>query len=128
MPFEIFLGEKELARMANVAYIFPGQGVQKPGMTLGLYETIPAARDVIDAAKDIIGENLVSLMFDDPQGEMDKTENAQPLILLASLAILVGYLDHYPQLHSRLPGLAFGHSLGELTALVAAGVLSFDDA
>jgi len=127
MPVEIFSAEKELSRMAKVAYVFPGQGAQTVEMVRDLYDNISASREVIDAAKDIIGEDLVNLMFDDPTGELNKTKNAQPLILIASLAILVGYLDHYPTLRKILPRLVFGHSLGELIALVVAGVLSFED-
>ncbi|OGK24119.1 hypothetical protein A3C25_05410 [Candidatus Roizmanbacteria bacterium RIFCSPHIGHO2_02_FULL_38_11] len=128
MPVEIFSGDEELARIANVAYVFPGQGSQIPMMALDLYENIPAAREVIEEAEGVIGRNLVSLMLCGQEEELSRTENAQPLILIASLANLVGYFDRYPPLRKRLPAVAFGHSLGELTALVIAGVLSYKDA
>ncbi len=127
MPIEIFSGEKELPHMAHVAYVFPGQGSQAVGMMRDLYDNIAASREVIDTAKGIVGEDLVNLMFDDPNGELNNTENAQPLIVVASIANLVGYFTLNPSLRTRLPLLAFGHSLGELTALVAAGVVSFED-
>ena len=113
--------------MTHVTYVFPGQGSQKVGMAKDLFDTVPASKAVIDEAKNIIGEGPVNLMFDDPNGKLDKTENAQPLIFIASMASLIGYLAHNPLLRETLPLLVFGHSLGELTALVVGGVLSFED-
>lgn len=128
MPIEIFSGETELLRMTHVAYVFPGQGSQFVGMARDLYEEIPKSKAVIDTAKEIIGESFIRLMFDGPKDELDKTENAQPLIFTASVACLVGYLSQNPHLRGQLPALFFGHSVGELAALFASGVLSFEDA
>jgi len=128
MPIEIFLRKPELSRMTNVAYVFPGQGSQLVGMTRDLYKAIPASKSVIDTAAEILGGDLIQLMFDGPKDKLDQTENTQPLILTASVACLVGYLSENPQLRKQLPTFSFGHSAGELTALVASGVLTFEEA
>jgi [acyl-carrier-protein] S-malonyltransferase len=107
----------------TLALIFPGQGSQYVGMGRALAEAEPRAARVLEQANDILGFDLARLMRDGPEDELTETKNAQPAILahsVASLAVAEG----------RLGSAAFaaGHSLGEFSAHVAAGTLSFEDA
>jgi [acyl-carrier-protein] S-malonyltransferase len=103
------------------AWLFPGQGTQKVGMGRSLYDTSPAARAVFDAADDALGEPFSRLIFEGPNDDLVKTANAQPAILTASMAALAALREAHPQLPE--PEYAAGHSLGEYSALVAAGAL-----
>ncbi len=111
----------------KTAYIFPGQGAQYVGMGRSLYETYEAARDVLDRADELLGYKLTELMFEGPKEELDKTDKCQPAILAHSAAALAAARA---ALGERLPpaDAAAGLSLGEYTALMAAGVLQLDDA
>jgi [acyl-carrier-protein] S-malonyltransferase len=114
---------------AGIAFVFPGQGSQYVGMGKQLYESFPAARQVFDRADDVLGFSLSNLCFEGPAEELDDTINAQPAILTVSIACLES-LKQYCQNavgQAIVPMLMAGHSLGEFTALVAAGVLDFDD-
>ena len=106
-----------------LSLIFPGQGSQHVGMASALAEREPTARHVLQEADEILGFPLSELMAEGPEEELTATRNAQPAILVHSVAVL-------RVLESRLGAVAFaaGHSLGELTAHVAAGTLSFGDA
>jgi [acyl-carrier-protein] S-malonyltransferase len=109
-----------------IAWIFPGQGTQKVGMGKALYAASAAARAVFDAADAALGEPFSRLVFEGPAEQLTYTANAQPAILTASLAALAALQEAQPAL--PLPSVAAGHSLGEYSALVAAGVLDFQRA
>ena len=109
------------------AFLFPGQGAQRVGMAADLYAASPAARAVFDEADDALGERLSDVVFNGPAEALTLSHNAQPAILTASVACLRAAEEHlgaaFPQ-----PAFAAGHSLGEYTALVAAGALALGDA
>jgi [acyl-carrier-protein] S-malonyltransferase len=105
------------------AWVFPGQGSQEPGMGLDLSEGSQAARDIYRQADEMLGFPLSRLCFQGPDDELRRTENAQPAIFVTSLACLAAALEAGAL--SRPPQVMAGHSLGEYTALVAAGSLGF---
>lgn len=109
--------------MGKIAFVFPGQGAQSVGMARDAYDALPEARQLFDAADRTLGFQLTKLVFDGPAEELKQTANTQPALLTASLALLQAV---------RAKGIeadyAAGHSLGEYSALAAAGVLSFEDA
>lgn len=113
--------------MVDVAYIFPGQGAQYVGMGKDIYDNFPAAKEVFDKANEILKFDIKKLCFDGPQEELSTTRNSQPAILTASVASLKAYesSDHFNQF---APKFTLGLSLGEYTALVSAGSISFEDA
>ena len=107
-----------------VAYIFPGQGSQSPGMGRELAEAYAAAREVFEEADEALGFALSRLCFEGPAEELQLTENTQPAILATSVAALrAAEGEGLPR-----PDFVAGHSLGEYSALVAAGALSLRDA
>ena len=103
------------------AYIFPGQGAQFTGMGLDLYEKYPLAQKLFEQANDILGFSITDIMFEGTAEELKQTKVTQPAIFLHSV-ILAKVLGE-----SFNPEMVAGHSLGELSALVANGVLSFED-
>lgn len=108
----------------KIAYIFPGQGSQYAGMGRELAEDYPAAREVFAEADEALGFALSQLCFDGPAEDLQLTENTQPAILttsVATLRVLEG--EGFPA-----PSYVAGHSLGEYSALVAAGALKLSDA
>ena len=111
--------------MSKTALMFAGQGAQVVGMGKDLAEQFPSARAWFDRANAALGYDLASICFNGPEAELTKTENAQPGIFLVSWVA-------FELLKERVPGLKFeataGLSLGEFTALTAAGVMTFDDA
>ena len=106
-----------------IAFVFPGQGAQKVGMGRSLADTYPICRDTFTEADDALGEPLSRLCFDGPDDRLMLTENTQPAILAVSTA--VARLARSRGVEARF---AAGHSLGEYSAHVAAGTLSFADA
>lgn len=109
------------------AFVFPGQGAQSVGMGKDLYEQYSSARELYDRADEILGFKLSKLCFEGPEEELQQTRNAQPAIAVTSLALLRVALEVSPQL-AKKPAYVAGHSLGEYSALVAAGALPFDEA
>src|SRR5580765_3054148 len=110
--------------MAAIAFIFPGQGSQHPGMGRDLAEKFPAARQVFEEADEALGFSLSELCFNGPAEQLQLTENTQPAILTVSIAALrAAQADGFPR-----AGFVAGHSLGEYSALVAAGALNLGEA
>src|SRR5919202_650892 len=125
------VGAAELPALnANLALVFPGQGSQYVGMGKALYEASAAARRVFHQADEALGFNLSQLCFEGPAEELEDTINAQPAILTVSMACLAAIREKVESVGSNWqpPRFVAGHSLGEYTALVAAGVLDFADA
>src|SRR6187399_526165 len=106
-----------------IACVFPGQGAQKVGMGKDLADAFPVCRDTFREADDALGESLSTMCFEGPEERLLLTENTQPAILAASVAVY-----RLARQHGIEPSCAAGHSLGEYSAHVAAGTLSFADA
>jgi [acyl-carrier-protein] S-malonyltransferase len=110
--------------MSKTAFLFAGQGAQAVGMGKDLAEKHPAARQWFDRANTALGYDLASICFNGPESELTKTENAQPGIFLVSWVALELLKEQVPSLKADA---AAGLSLGEFTALTAAGAINFDD-
>jgi len=113
----------------STAFLFPGQGSQHVGMGLELYQQSPAARAVFDQADAQLGFALSALCFEGPEEQLTDTINQQPALFVASMAMWQAMGDPLGPEDSNWPEPAFvaGHSLGEFSALAAAGALSFSD-
>ena len=103
------------------AYVFPGQGAQFPGMGKDLYEQYPVARELFEQANTLLGFRITDIMFDGTEEELRQTKVTQPAIFLHSVIMAKLLGDAFQ------PDMAAGHSLGEFSALVACGSMSFAD-
>lgn len=108
----------------TIAFVFPGQGSQSVGMGQALAEAFPEARAVFDAADDALHEKLSTLCFEGPEDALKLTSNTQPAILTVSVAAHAVFSKRF----ATAPAFVAGHSLGEYSALVAAGALGLSDA
>lgn len=113
--------------LEKMAFIFPGQGSQTVGMGKDLYERSESARRIFDEADETLGFPLTALCFQGPQEELTQTYNAQPAIFTTSIAALAEMKESADEWQPS-PSFVAGHSLGEYTALVAAGALQFPEA
>jgi [acyl-carrier-protein] S-malonyltransferase len=115
--------------MSSPAFVFPGQGSQSVGMGRDLADASPAAAAVFAAADAALGESISALAWDGPAERLDLTENAQPAILATSIAILAAMRERWAAegRNPAAPRFAAGHSMGQYSALVAAGAISLED-
>ena len=102
------------------AYIFPGQGAQFPGLAKELYDTNPTAREMLERANEILGFRITDIMFEGTPEELKETKVTQPAIFLHSVVLATCLPDFAPD-------MVAGHSLGEFSALVAAGAMDFEE-
>src|SRR6056297_3742250 len=102
------------------AYVFPGQGAQFVGMGKDLYDNVPKAKEMFEKANEILGFRITDLMFEGTEEDLKQTRVTQPAIFLHSV-ILAKTLEDFK------PEMLAGHSLGEFSALVSNGALSFED-
>ncbi|MFD1850416.1 ACP S-malonyltransferase [Oceanobacillus bengalensis] len=109
--------------MKRVAFMFPGQGSQTVGIGKNFYDAFPEVRELFQEANELLDKDITSLMFEGPKESLTETENAQPALLLSSIATTRLLMNE--GIH---PVMTVGHSLGEYGALVAANALSLEDA
>ncbi|CAM1371031.1 Malonyl CoA-acyl carrier protein transacylase [Tenacibaculum litoreum] len=117
----MFAGLNKQQNKQMKAYIFPGQGAQFTGMGLDLYENSPLAQELFEKANNILGFSITDVMFEGTAEELKETKVTQPAIFLHSVILAKVLGDDFK------PEMVAGHSLGELSALVANNVLSFED-
>ena len=103
------------------AFVFPGQGAQFPGMGKDLYENSPKAKELFEKANEILGFRITDIMFDGTDEDLRQTKVTQPAVFLHSVISALSMGEGFK------PDMTAGHSLGEFSALVAAGALSFED-
>ncbi|MFC4557081.1 ACP S-malonyltransferase [Virgibacillus kekensis] len=109
--------------MKRIAFMFPGQGSQAVGMGKAFYEEYAEIKELFNEADELLEPNISQIMFEGPKDRLTETENAQPALLLSSVAVHTLLLKEKIQ-----PVMAVGHSLGEYSALVASGAISFKEA
>ena len=107
--------------MSKHAYVFPGQGAQFVGMGKDLYDNLPKAKELFNQANEILGFNITDIIFNGTDEDLKQTKVTQPAVFLHSVIRAICLGDDFK------PEMVAGHSLGEFSALVAAGVLSFED-
>ncbi len=106
--------------MMKTAYVFPGQGSQFPGMAQELYNNNPIARDMLERANSVLGFRITDIMFEGSAEDLRRTDVTQPAVFLHSVVLAAS-------LPGFAPDMVAGHSLGEFSALVAAGALDFEE-
>ena len=111
----------------TVAYLFPGQGAQSVGMGKDVFDEVPASKAVFEDADQALGFSLSGMCFSGPEEDLTQTINTQPAILATSVALLEACRSAL-EAKGDVPAFAAGHSLGEYSALVAAGAMTFTDA
>lgn len=115
------------------AYVFPGQGSQFTGMAKDLYESSPLAKKMLEDANDILGFRITDIMFEGSAEDLKATKVTQPAVFLHSVVMAECLRDGYvpdgvsPELSGVAPDMVAGHSLGEFSALVCCGALSFEE-
>ena len=112
----------------QLALVFPGQGSQRPGMGKALADAYPAARAVFEEVDDAIGQHLSRMIFEGPDADLTRTDNAQPALLAVSMAVVAVLRGDAGLDPARDCRFVAGHSLGEYCALAAAGALTVADA
>ena len=117
-----------MSEHTKLAFVFPGQGSQQVGIGHDLYTRYDAARAVFEQADNVLGFSLSGLCFEGPAEELRQTINAQPAIVTVSLACLEAARELAGKDNLPLPVFMAGHSLGEYSALAAAGILNYADA
>jgi len=108
----------------NLAFVFPGQGSQSVGMLKDLAETYPEVRQTFEQASEVLGNDLWALIANGPEQELNQTQNTQPAMLAAGVAVW----KIWCKLSNIRPAWMAGHSLGEYTALVCSEAIAFDEA
>jgi [acyl-carrier-protein] S-malonyltransferase len=103
------------------AYVFPGQGAQFTGMGKELYDSNPMAKELFEKANEILGFRITDIMFEGTAEQLKETNVTQPAVFLHSVILAKTLGDSFA------PDMVAGHSLGEFSALVAAGALTFED-
>ena len=120
VPLHDYINNLKIFKMKK-AFVFPGQGAQFPGMGKDLYENVTIAKNLFDQANEILGFSITDVMFDGTEEELQQTKVTQPAVFLHSVISAMCAGDKFA------PDMVAGHSLGEFSALTAAGALSFAD-
>ncbi len=121
------MSERGKSAVSKIAFLFPGQGAQTIGMGKSLCDSLPAAREYFERANEVLGYDLASICFNGPAEQLDSTVHSQPALFVTSIAALAQLRDQSPDVVLSAEATA-GLSLGEYTAMVFAGVMSFEDA